>query len=385
MPLRRVYGVSKAEVSSFVEENEAVKDWLGKFGGRSVYEKSHMLCRYFKWLKIVKNVDVSPKELLNEQIRLRASKSMEERRKHLRLVLEHTRDNPDFQRYSDNRKYAIFLVIKNFYDYHEVPLTMAARVFGKRDKRKNNRKQITIAQARKIISSMKQREKTILLIILQSGMEIGAVLNKMNFMWDKIIPQIEAGRTRVKVEFNNRKRNELPYFTYFSRDAVQELRKWLVVREGIVAETGETEDHPIFITRRGTPYRLNNYYQYIDYYRKTHDLPTFVAHQLRKLFKTEASIPERGIDRNVVEFWMGHVSGIAPLGGIYDKTPEIHEDVIEEEYAKLELYINIYSGVQREPMSEWDREWREFFYAFRKRFEHHPERLEKFVKFLDTI
>ena len=66
---------------------------------------------------------------------------------------------------------------------------------------------------------------------------------------------------------------------------------------------------------------------------------------MRKLFKTEASIPERGIDRNVVEFWLGHVNALDSMGGVYDKTPEIHEDVIEKEYAKLEPYINIYSGV----------------------------------------
>ncbi len=66
---------------------------------------------------------------------------------------------------------------------------------------------------------------------------------------------------------------------------------------------------------------------------------------MRKLFKTEASIPERGIDRNVVEFWLGHVNALDSMGGVYDKTPEIHEDVIEKEYAKLRPYINIYSGV----------------------------------------
>jgi len=91
-------------------------------------------------------------------------------------------------------------------------------------------------------------------------------------------------------------------------------------------------------------YLENSYYQIIDYYRRKKKLPHFVTHQFRKLFKTEASIPERGIDRNIVEFFMGHVSGLANVGGVYDRTPEIHEDVIEREYAKLEPYINIYSG-----------------------------------------
>jgi len=34
-----------------------------------------------------------------------------------------------------------------------------------------------------------------------------------------------------------------------------------------------------------------------------------VSHMFRKLFKSEASIPERAIDRNITEFWMGHTEG----------------------------------------------------------------------------
>lgn len=345
MPYNTVYGVSDDEVNSFIQDNEAVREWLGKYRGRTVGKNSHKLCRFFKWLRVVKDHDVSPKDLLNDQIQLRRSDDIEDRRKHLRWALEHTRDNPDFSDLSDSWKYNVFLVIKSFYDYHEVPLTAAKNVFGKRRKRKNNRKQITLAQAKKIINLLGQRERAILLIILQSGMEIGAVLNKMNFMWDQIIPQIEAGRPRVKVEFPERKGNSYPYFTYFSHDAIQELKKWLIIRRRIVQRKGEPPSHAIFITREGTPYQENNYFQMIDYHRAKKKLPNFVTHQFRKLFKTEASLPERGIDRNVVEFFLGHVNELASMGGTYDKTPEIHEDVIEREYAKLEPYLNIYSGV----------------------------------------
>ena len=69
-----------------------------------------------------------------------------------------------------------------------------------------------------------------------------------------------------------------------------------------------------------------------------------VSHMFRKLFKTEASVPERCIDRNIVEFWMGHGNGIEAVGGAYDRNPEIREDVIEKEYVKLEPYINIYTS-----------------------------------------
>jgi len=69
-----------------------------------------------------------------------------------------------------------------------------------------------------------------------------------------------------------------------------------------------------------------------------------VSHMFRKLFKTEASIPERAIDRDIVEFWMGHTYGIERVGGEYDRTPELYESIIEREYAKLEPFINIYSS-----------------------------------------
>jgi len=70
-----------------------------------------------------------------------------------------------------------------------------------------------------------------------------------------------------------------------------------------------------------------------------------VSHMFRKLFKSEASIPDRGIDRNITEFWMGHTKGVEKVGAEYDRTPEIYEKVMEKEYMKLEPYINIYSGV----------------------------------------
>ena len=55
------------------------------------YENAHRLCRFFKWLRVVKGLDVSPKEFLNELVLLRGSRDVEERQKYLRLVLEHTR------------------------------------------------------------------------------------------------------------------------------------------------------------------------------------------------------------------------------------------------------------------------------------------------------
>jgi hypothetical protein len=67
------------------------------------------------------------------------------------------------------------------------------------------------------------------------------------------------------------------------------------------------------------------------------------SHMFRKLFKTESRPPERNIDQDCIEFMLGHSSGIQAVGGTYDKTPELHAEVVEKEYSKLEPFVNIYS------------------------------------------
>jgi hypothetical protein len=73
MPFQPYYGLSDGEIQRFVEENEVVKEWLGKYRGRTIHETSYELCRFFKWLRIIKDVDLGPKDLLNDQIMLRRS------------------------------------------------------------------------------------------------------------------------------------------------------------------------------------------------------------------------------------------------------------------------------------------------------------------------
>ena len=275
----------------------------------------------------------------------------------MNLALEHSRDNEDFEELSDGRKYQIYATIKGFYEYHEVILTRARGRFGKRKKRKYYPKQISLVDLVKILGVLGQRERTIALIMFQSGLEIGAVLYKFSYMWDTVKSQLEAGKERIKIEIDERKGYGKWYFTYISRDAIHELRKWLVLRQRIIERAKEKfgyvnpqieQGTPIFITNKATPYGENNFHHNYDYIirkRRLKRLPyAKVSHMFRKLFKTEASIPERAIDRNIVEFWMGHTGGIERVGGEYDRTPEIYEKVIEREYEKLEPFINIYSS-----------------------------------------
>jgi len=135
------YSVDKNEVERFVEENPIVRNYLNKYSrgenrSSSHRQHAHILCRFFKWLRVAKRWDVSPKELLNDQLRRLSSSNISDMHVHVNLVLEHSRDNSDFEELSDGRKYQIYATIKSFYEYYDVILTREKGKFGKRKKRK---------------------------------------------------------------------------------------------------------------------------------------------------------------------------------------------------------------------------------------------------------
>ena len=103
-----------------------------------------------------------------------------------------------------------------------------------------------------------------------------------------------------------------------------------------------------------------------------------------KLFKTEASIPDRGIDRDFVEYMMGHSNNtLSAVGGVYDRTPEIHEEVVRKEYKKLEPYLSIYS--RPETAQTRTPEEQAFYQKLTRLLTEQPDKREKFLKFLKDL
>lgn len=77
MPKTTRYSVSTVEVDRLVTINDVVAAWVSHHADR--HENAHRLCRFFKWFRVVKGVKVSPKESLNELVRLRGSRDVEKR------------------------------------------------------------------------------------------------------------------------------------------------------------------------------------------------------------------------------------------------------------------------------------------------------------------
>ena len=350
------YSVGEADVSRFIEENECVRDFLNKFEENSVTlgEKAVGLARFFRWLQVVKNLSLKPSEFLDAHLQKRSASSVEDRRWALRLALEYSRDNPDLKGKAANYAYgAFFLPIKMFCDYHEAPLTINKGFFPNRGRRKYPEKPFTAEFIRRILSVLSQRDRAICMTELQSGQSIKQVLVDMNKQYKYIFREIDSGKQRIRLDFTERKGNGFRYFSFISQDAIQEIQKWLLIRERILKQVGATSEY-LFITETGKPLPCKQFHNNIRLIWERHKLRTgplsIRSHGFRKFFEQEASPPERGISKSYVSFMMGHSSGngsdhkLDVVGGVYDNCPRVYPNVVEQEYAKLEPYINIYSG-----------------------------------------
>lgn len=346
------YGVARAEVQAFVDRNVSVRQFLGKYSEASQYNFSRYLCMFFKWLRMRKDLELSPSEFLQLLSDKRNSVVVQDRCWGRNLLLEFTRDNPDFKGKSHSLLYgAMWKSVNLFCKAHEVELTSARGVYGQKKKRKFRPEPYTVTLAKKVLAVLNQRDRAICMLGLQTGQSVTQVLDDMNSQYEYIMRMISQGRQRIRFDFEGRKGNDFRYYTFCSIDAITEIQKWLPVRKKWLA--GRKSPY-LFIKRDGTkltaeawksPFRerLQRHGVYKGPY-------TVIFHMFRKIFESEASPPDRGISREYSRFMLGHavddVDGntLDIPGGTYDQAPFTHPDAVEREYEKLEPYINIYTG-----------------------------------------
>jgi len=377
-------------VRGFVEAYSVVGEFLNKYeaDGVTYGEKAFGLVRFFRWLRVVKDVELSPSEFLNTHLQKRATRSVEDRRWALRLALEYSRDNPDLKDKAANYKYAAwFLPVKLFCDYHEAPLTSTKGFFPRRGRRKYMEKPFTAEYVKRILSVLSQRDRAVCLCELQSGQSIKQVLVDINRQCSRVFREIDAGATRIRFDFRERKNNNFPYFSFISRDAIQEIQKWRPLRQQILEQLG-TDSPYLFITDTGKPLPRKQFHNNVRLAWKRHGFHTTPlsvrSHGFRKFFEQEASPPERGISKAYVAFMMGHIGngagGLDSVGGVYDKQPFVNPRVVENEYAKLEPYLNIFSC--HVGASGLSADQQAAFEALAKVLDKYPEKAEKFERFL---
>lgn len=398
--LKYVYSAGWGEVEEFVAANQVVASFLGKFAaGRdeefsSYRNHARNLCMFFKWLRVVKGLDVSPSQFLTRVAVSRVSADPQERLWGRNLLLEFSRDNPDFAGKSHVLKYHCFVSVKVFCAYHETPITSAFGIFGKGEGRKHDEPPFTVEWARRILSVLSQRDRSICMVMLQSGQSVKQVLVHVNGLADYIFREIDAGAERIRLDFKQRKGNGTPYFTFISQDAIQEIEKWRSIRAEVL-EKNHVRSKWLWITEKATPVRTNCFEgQYQDLLQRKGLWTgpyTSRLHGFRKIFEQEASPPDRGISKHYASFMMGHVTqggvnNIDRVGGVYDKRPFFDARTVEKEYAKLEPYLNIYSQSRTAGGGTTLTEVQvQAFELLVKVMNKYPEKYDKFERFIREL
>jgi len=357
--LLRSYSVSLREIEDFVVENEVVAGWLGRYKGTpATFAKySRGLCMFFKWLREVKGLKLSPVEFLDVLASKRASAKPSERCWGKSLVLQFSRDNPDLEGKADSTMLTSYIVpVKRFCADNEVELTSEQSLMGV-VRRKWSEPAYTVELARKVLGALSQRDRAVCMIMLQAGQSISQVLVDVSKQGEHVIEQINMGKERIRLDFAERKGNNFPYHSFISRDAITEIKKWLAIRQ-FWLERWKKESKFLFITETCAMYRpalfLSEYTRTLQRHGLWNGPLSVRSHMFRKIFETEASPPDRGVAKEYVKFMMGHSSGTEVIkrqdmpGGVYDNAPRIYLDVVEREYEKLEPFINIYTGRRAE-------------------------------------
>ena len=158
--LRLDYGVHYSDALAFVESDDIAKQFMAKYKDRTREEYIRAFSLFFNWLKMRKGITLSPKEMLNKQLRFSKSNDIQERRWAANLAIEFCRDNPDFKGLSDTHANLNWNVIDQFFKHYEVPFCSARNPLGtKAGRRKHNPKGISRAQAKKILTPSASEKK----------------------------------------------------------------------------------------------------------------------------------------------------------------------------------------------------------------------------------
>jgi len=197
-------------------------------------------------------------------------------------------------------------------------------------------------------------DRTVILILFQSFMDVNTFCKYFNYMWPSIREQVLRKEYPIRVFFvGGRKTNPLDYYTILERDAVEALYDYVtkyrpngepqkdeaifIVWKGRNGKRGPVEEWTVNRAIKTAAYKAG----YLKTVRGVGRTP-FHAHELRDCAKTEfwrkAPIFDNDLE-DVSEFLMGHV--IDPLR--YNKIMDDWEWV-KKQVARIAPHINVISG-----------------------------------------
>jgi len=192
------------------------------------------------------------------------------------------------------------------------------------------------------------RDRSIILVKWQSLQDTARLMYISKNCGQQIVSQIKDGKCPVRIDIPKRKQNRKPYYVFIGKDAIDALVEYFEKERGW-PKKGE----PIWLNTQGGPLAISAVNSvWLSLCRRAGLIPKqraheskdmrygYGAHETRDRAKTLLHLEglKDGLDKDCVEFWMGHE--VDKLG--YDRFFE-DENYMREKYQIAEKYLNILS------------------------------------------
>jgi len=323
-----------------LEEFEEVRRWLNnvKEGSKPSYRAGLRL--FCEWCNL------NPSELLDEAEEDRKKSRRERGKPEARLM--------EFYNYLINEKKVAkktatlyFTAVRSFYKWNGFPLNVKT---PKAAPKKENRKAVITPEiVKKLVDHAPTlRDRAIILFLFQGGFDV-STLCSLNY--GDVKNELEAGKIPMMVHVV-REKEEVEYFTFVGRDAVEALKAYLNDRKAKGEEL--KYDTPLFIkdkAKRRKRERINPHHIQ-NMLRETAikaglitkeemekvDFNPYRPHALRAAFSSILRL--NGFDPVLVDFMMGHS---IPYNGAYLIPPP---EEVRKKYAEVEAQLSISTAVK---------------------------------------
>ena len=182
---------------------------------------------------------------------------------------------------------------RSFYEFNRCPLPREkidltiSEVDEKRLREKTSLEPMRLEDVKKLIGPGRLKYKSIILILLQSGMRVGNFCEQFNTEEAKnVLKQLREGKCPIKTNLIASRKENPQYFTFIGRDAIDALKEYLNV--GGEVKEGE----PIFVTQMGNPITGKLIDKQIQILKRQTGMVNrnFTPHTLRDIFKLNALI-----------------------------------------------------------------------------------------------
>ncbi|MCK4478460.1 hypothetical protein KAU88_08060 [Candidatus Bathyarchaeota archaeon] len=237
------------------KQHPSINRWLSNLQPKTQIRYLYYAHKYFTWVSqkgpdLFKNK--TPEQLLDMQ-----DECVRQRAQFKQVDLLRSYLNEREGTYST--KMLIKSAIYSFYASNHVPLPRDIN-FKIRATRESVKGHMSIKELKNIILSSNKFHQAIFIIMFQSSMGLNELVYFNTHCWQQVKKQLDEGKQVVRVDLPRRKHRYMKpkggYFTFFGKDGVDKLKKYLEVRGTVTRKDRTVQDtlpkleEAIFVTEK---------------------------------------------------------------------------------------------------------------------------------------